>query len=61
MLAGVTFLAATDVGHEACATPTASTAYRFAACMIVGQIALVAKAAEANDTRLVQFLEKVRS
>lgn len=57
VLAGVTFLAATDVGHEACATSTASTAYRSAAGLIIRKISLVSKAAEANDAGLVHSLE----
>lgn len=57
VLAGVTFLAATDVGHEACATSTASTAYRSAAGLIIRKISLVSKAAEANDAGLVYSLE----
>lgn len=56
VLASVAFLAAANIGHEACATPTTSTANGLAAGMVIGEIALVAKAAEANDARLVQFL-----
>lgn len=56
VLPSVAFLAAANIGHEACATPTASTANGLAAGMVIGEIALVAKAAEANDARLVQFL-----
>lgn len=56
VLASVAFLAATNIGHEASATPTTSTANGLAAGMVIGEIALVAKAAEANNARLVQFL-----
>lgn len=56
VLASVAFLAAANIGHEACATPTTSTANGLAAGMVIGEIAFVAKAAEANNARLVQFL-----
>lgn len=58
VLAGVTFLAAADIGHKATATPTAPTANGLAAGMTVRKIALIALTAEPNCPRLVQFLKE---
>jgi len=56
MFANVALLAAANVGHYATATPTAPPTYGFTCGLTVGEISLVALAAKANRSGLVQFL-----
>jgi len=58
MFANVALLAAANVGHYATATPTSSPTYGFTCGLAVGEISLVALAAKANRSGLVQFLKE---